>query len=132
MIVVYGDSDLDYEKKIRSHNFKNLQIINELSQIDFLALLANSDLYIRPNFIDSYGIAVADAISFSVPAIASDVCERASGSTLFKCGDLDDFLSKIEESLECNFKPDNKANMNKLREKYIKCYGIENFKVDSK
>ena len=132
LIVVYGDSDLDYEKKIKSHNLKNLQIIDELSQIDFLALLASSDLYIRPNFIDSYGIAVADAISFSVPAIASDVCERASGSTLFKCGDLGDFLSKIEESLKCNFKPDNKGNMNKLREKYIKCYGIENFKVDSK
>lgn len=48
----------------------------------FLAALATADAYLRPTHVDSWGIAVADALSLGIPAIASDVCERSPGAIL--------------------------------------------------
>ncbi len=67
---------------------------------EFLCLLKQSDLYIRPTLADSYGIAVADAISCDVPAVASDVCRRHAAAITFPTGDFEAFEATVRETLQ--------------------------------
>jgi glycosyltransferase involved in cell wall biosynthesis len=53
----------------------------------FLAALNASSGYIRMNTVDSYGVAVAEAISLGKPVLATDVCERFPGASLTKPDD---------------------------------------------
>ena len=58
-------------------------------------LIKRADVFVRPTLSDSFGISVAEALSFGVPAIASDVCTRPSGTILFKTGNQEDFFKKV-------------------------------------
>lgn len=62
-------------------------------------LFKSAHIFIRPNCVDSYGISVAEAIAYGIPAIASDICERPQGTLLFKHGALFPFLSLVQETL---------------------------------
>lgn len=55
----------------------------------FLSALKLSSGYIRMNRVDSFGIAVADAISLNVPVLATNVCERHPGAILVTPDDFD-------------------------------------------
>ena len=64
----------------------NLFIHVDVSPELFNSCLAIAGAYVRTSSIDSWGIAVSDAISFGVPVVASDVCQREEGTILFKNG----------------------------------------------
>lgn len=64
----------------------------------FLAALATTNAYLRPTYVDSWGIAVADAISLGIPAIASDVCERAPGAKIIDSASYAAFAVAVESS----------------------------------
>lgn len=49
---------------------------------DFLSILRGAAGYLRMNTVDSYGVAVAEAVSLGVPCIATNVCERYPGAIL--------------------------------------------------
>jgi glycosyltransferase involved in cell wall biosynthesis len=61
----------------------------------FYPILMKSDLFVRPTSIDGYGVSIAEAIHFKVPAVASDVCPRPEGTVLFKSRNIGDFVSKV-------------------------------------
>lgn len=73
---------------------EQLLVYRHRSEEVFLGALQLSAAYLRPNFVDSWGVAVADATILRIPAVASDVCERYPGSTLFKTGSYEDFEEK--------------------------------------
>ncbi|MGB8468298.1 MAG: oligosaccharide flippase family protein [Candidatus Babeliales bacterium] len=50
-------------------------------------LLKRAHLFVRPTRSDSYGISVAEARYFNVPAIASEVCARAAGTHVYPVHD---------------------------------------------
>ena len=62
-----------------------------------------SDVFVRPTNTDGYGISIAEAIYFKVPAVASNVCSRPEGTILFRSRDSDDFVSKVNHVLN-NYK----------------------------
>jgi glycosyltransferase involved in cell wall biosynthesis len=62
----------------------------------FYPLLMKSDIFVRPTNADSYGISVAEALYFGVPAVASDVCPRPEGAELFKSRDIEDFIARVK------------------------------------
>ncbi|QSQ07955.1 D-inositol-3-phosphate glycosyltransferase [Koleobacter methoxysyntrophicus] len=64
--------------------------------ISLVSLFRYADVFVRPTSTDSFGISVAEAISCGVPAIASDVCERAKGTVIFKSRNIEDFEKKIK------------------------------------
>lgn len=64
------------------------------------AILKRADIFIRPTNTDSYGMSVAEAIYYCVPAIASDVCKRPKGSVLFKSRDMEDLYEKTVDVIE--------------------------------
>ncbi|MBK6639292.1 MAG: glycosyltransferase [Rhodocyclaceae bacterium] len=59
------------------------------SEHGFSEVLRATDIYVRPNLVDSFGVAVADAVTMGKVVIASDVCERVPGAVLFKSGEVE-------------------------------------------
>lgn len=54
------------------------------SEACFNSALSGADVYVRPNDVDSFGIACADAISVGTRVLASDVCPRYKGCAIYK------------------------------------------------
>jgi len=64
------------------------------------------DLMLRPTYSDGFGVSVAEAIHLGCPAIASDVCERAEGTQLFKNRDQEGFFRQARLILSRKFSED--------------------------
>ena len=69
-------------------------------QYQFYPILMKCDVFVRPTNTDGYGISIAEAIFFKVPAVASDVCQRPEGTILFKSRDINDFILKVKDVLD--------------------------------
>ena len=89
----------DIEKRGLKDHFSFLT-----EQREIWPLFKKADLMVRPTSTDGYGISIAEALYFGCPAIASDVCERPSGSILFISRNLDDFYLKAYKILTKNCK----------------------------
>ena len=63
-------------------------------------IIQKSDIFVRPTNTDGYGVSLAEAIHFNIPAVASDVCPRAEGTILFKNRNFDDFTLKVKYVLQ--------------------------------
>jgi len=66
----------------------------------FYPILMRSDVFVRPTNTDGYGVSIAEAIHFKVPAVASDVCPRPEGTILFRSRDINDFTLKVKDVLD--------------------------------
>jgi glycosyltransferase involved in cell wall biosynthesis len=88
----------EIQKRIKQKNIEN-NFHFVLEPCEFYPLLPKSDLFVRPTCTDAYGVSVAEAIHFGVPAVASDVCERSRGAILFEARNQGDFLKKVREVL---------------------------------
>ena len=92
-------------------------------RISMVALLKYVDVFVRPTRSDSFGISVAEALTCGVPAVASDVCERAEGALIFRKNDLEDFVLKISTAMRENHESACAAkNINYLYELYKKIF----------
>lgn len=98
---LYGPGGL--REQIVSHacRFKNVHIMESLSEDNFNYLLSIADLYLRVNTEDSFGIAVADAINFGVRVIATAVCERYAGCFLISSAPtFEEVLGAVKDVLD--------------------------------
>ena len=84
----------ELRQKIKEYNVEKYFYFYEVTNSEFWPLLEKADLFLRPTSTDTYGVSIAEALSFGIPSIASDVCPRPNGTILFKNRDLDDFVSK--------------------------------------
>ncbi|PEY37709.1 glycosyltransferase [Bacillus cereus] len=88
---------LYYQKlkdQINEYHLANYIFFYEVKDTEFYPILKKSDLFIRPTVMDGYGVSIAEAIYFGIPAIASDVCKRPEGSILFSSQDVDELEKK--------------------------------------
>ena len=76
----------------------NFLFVNE--KMELCPIIKRSHLFLRPTNYDGYGVSIAEAIYYNVPAIASDVCERTEGTILFKSRDMDDLYNKTVDVIE--------------------------------
>lgn len=104
MVFIYGGFEGEYFEALRRKVSDNprVKIFCKIDSQSFNYALSRSSCYLRPNHIDSFGIAVADAISYSVPVLASDVCERYPGAHLFKISSYNSF---VEDYLKFRCEP---------------------------
>ena len=65
---------------------------HELPPAAFLAILAKADLLVRPTAVDSWGLAVSDALDMGAAALASDVCARDPRARTYPADDRDAFF----------------------------------------
>lgn len=71
-----------------------------IENIELYPILSQANLFVRPTNTDGYAISVAEALFLGIPAVASDVCERPYGSTLFHNRDEEDFLNAVLTHLQ--------------------------------
>lgn len=93
-------TDKMYFEEIKSR-IKELGIENYffivLDSMEFWPVLEKSHIFIRPTCTDSYGVSVAEALTFGIPSIASNVCKRPEGTILFQSRNSEDLYAKAKE-----------------------------------
>lgn len=94
-------------------------------------LLSRTDIYIQPSCFESLGISIIEAMSYGVPAIASnvggipDIIEDGVDGILFQPNDFEQFVGALKRLIE-----DEELNRilgTKAREKSLK-FSINNFR----
>lgn len=95
LIFLYGFFDQQYFDllKLKASVNPRIKIFVNVDAKSFDYALSRCSLYLRPTVKDSFGIAVADAVSFGVPVLASDVCDRYPGVFLFTPSSYQSFKS---------------------------------------
>lgn len=93
-------------------------------KIALVPVLKKTHVFLRPTNTDSYGMSVAEAIAEKVPTIASNVCNRAEGTVLFKSRDFKDLEDKVQLVLN-NYD----QYQSRLADVEIKDYGHEIVKL---
>lgn len=96
-VCIYGD------EKLAASFLKNIDLpsnitpYHQLTHEDFLLLMAECDCYLRPAVVDSFGIAVAEAIEIGLSVIASDACARHNGALIFESNNFEMFADAIDD-----------------------------------
>jgi len=91
-------------KDLASANTGRVTYINKV--VNFIGLLKQVDIYIRPTCMDGASVAVQEAQLLGVPVIASNVVDRPVGVTTYVYKDFPDFVRKLSEIESSEFKPD--------------------------
>ncbi len=96
-LFLYGKDDDGLMSQIRSdiEGRDDICMFWAQSELNFMKVLAVADGYIRMNTIDSFGVAIADAINLGVPVLATNVCPRYSGAICIDPDDDDSLLKFI-------------------------------------
>lgn len=98
-LFVYGDGSEKSEVQRQEGKFKNVRIYWDQKEENFNYALSRAKCYVRPNTRDSFGIAVADAVNYGVPVLASDVCPRYEGAETFRITTYESFENALVDSL---------------------------------
>lgn len=98
-IFLYGNGDCEEYIYNATSNLTNVRVFRNCNQETFNYYLSKALCYLRPNARDSFGIAVADAISFGVKTLASDVCDRYPGSYIFSPDGYSSFAQALDTVL---------------------------------
>ncbi len=129
VVILYGiGSDPLYEKELRRKLLKHPKVIllGPLPAEGFLALLSKVSLYLRPSTVDSYGLAIQDALDMGTPCLASDVCSRDPRCKIFPAGDKEAFIRKATSLIKrCRvFSKEDAREQNSqvYLEMILKCY----------
>lgn len=129
IICLYGKaSDPIYDIKLRKFllNNENVIVVGEMEPDGFLALLKKADLYVRPSCIDSYGLAITDALDLGTPCLASDICNRDPRCELFPVCDEQLFFLKakniINKSVSHSGNCIDDFDTSNLKDKIVRCY----------
>lgn len=72
----------------------------EVKDTEFYPILKKSQLFIRPTSMDGYGVSVAEALHYQIPAVASHICKRPDGTILFKSRDLEELIRIVHQVIE--------------------------------
>lgn len=107
--------------KIKERNIEERFLICN-KNISLVSLFKYTDIFVRPTSTDSFGVSVAEAISCGVPAIASDVCDRAEGAIIFKSRNINDFEDKIRQCIDEGKKRFENNNQKSNISKYLDLY----------
>lgn len=65
-----------------------------------LVVMASSDVFVRPTFMDGDSISVREAVALGVPVVASNLGTRPEGTVLFEVGNKSKLVVRIEEALK--------------------------------
>ena len=117
----------ELKNKITNYSLDSSIYIYESMDTELYPILKSSSLFIRPTNYDGYGISIAEALYYNVPGIGSDVCERPTGTVIFKSRDVEDLYKKVLDVINnYNFYKEiikeNKEDT--CADKLLKIYGI--------
>jgi glycosyltransferase involved in cell wall biosynthesis len=70
-----------------------------LSPDEFHEVLKSAAIYVRPTAVDSFGIAVAEALALGKTVVASNACQRPAGAVIFDKSNKEKFFSALSENI---------------------------------
>jgi glycosyltransferase involved in cell wall biosynthesis len=92
-----GEQRAEAEKRVRDTGLEeSVLLLGDVDHDACLALMSVSDVFLRPTLEDGDSISVREALSLGVPVVASRTGARPSGALLFRPGDVEEMLAKIE------------------------------------
>jgi len=92
-----GEQREQAERKIHETGLEeNVLLLGDVDHDACLALIAASDVFVRPTLEDGDSISVREALSLGVPVVASRIGTRPAGTILFQPGDMEEMISTIE------------------------------------
>jgi glycogen(starch) synthase len=95
-----GDGRAEAELSVRNAGLEDaVLMVGDVDHETCLAVMARSDVFLRPALVDGDSTSVREALALGVPVIASHVGTRPPGTILFRSGDKTDLLEKIESVL---------------------------------
>lgn len=96
--------DMEYKENIKKQAItlnSNKLIVNIIeNERNIQELLKQQDLLIRANSFDSYGLCIAEALMYAVPAIATNVCKRPVGTIYYEFGNIKELSELIKEVIK--------------------------------
>jgi glycosyltransferase involved in cell wall biosynthesis len=96
-----------------------------------LQLIAESDLFVRPNDRDGDALSVREALALGVPVVASDVGSRPPEAILFAAGDFQALLAATRRALaDAGTRPSaaDSVTMNELLSLYRELAGLRDLR----
>ncbi|MBI4479282.1 MAG: glycosyltransferase [Acidobacteria bacterium] len=100
LVMGSGEQQEEAERLIREVGMEDtVKLLGDLPHELCLALIAASDLFVRPTLKDADSISVREALSLGVHTVVSDVGHRPPGALLFRAGDRNDLVSTMEAAL---------------------------------
>jgi len=70
-------------------------LVGDVDHEQCLALMARSDVFVRPTLMDGDSISVREALALGVPVVASNVGTRPEGTLLFQAGNVRELVEQI-------------------------------------
>ncbi len=97
LVMGSGEQSAEAAQRVRDAGLQNnVRMLGDVDHDTCLALMARSQVFIRPTYEDGDSISVREALALGVPVVASRVGTRPAGAILFQRGDVDDMLRKLE------------------------------------
>jgi len=131
--VLTKTTDKDYlmqlKDRIKGYHLSEKFLLYEGS-LDFISLLKQTSIFIRPTNTDSWGISMSESLSLGVPCVCSDVCKREDAAILFESRNQND-LNRIVEQVIGNYEYEcNKLSRVPIKDNYDAVYNeyIRQFK----
>ncbi|QKJ22282.1 glycosyltransferase family 1 protein [Poseidonibacter lekithochrous] len=115
-VIVFIDPNSGYKNDIPSNLNGKLIYLNY--EVNFLSLLQEVDMYIRPTSTDGNSVAVQEALMLGKKVLASDVVDRGDSVITYKYNNSEDFFNKLKKN--CDSKID--YNPNSI-DKYLEFLG---------
>ena len=88
------------QKRIKMFNLEDRFLFYEVSNTELFPIVRKSQLFVRPTTTDGYGVSIAEALYYSIPSIASDVCKRPDGTILFQSRNSYDLLQQVQDVID--------------------------------
>lgn len=101
-VLVFVDINSGYTNEVGSIKSDSLIYINH--EVDFISLLQEIDIYIRPTTTDGSSVALQEALLLGKNVLASDVVKRPREVTLYKSENFLDFAKKMDSIQEKRIK----------------------------
>lgn len=78
---------------------ESIRFLGDVDHDACLALMARSNVFVRPTFRDGDSISVREAVSLGIPVVASNVGTRPPEALLFEAGHVGPFVAQVEHAL---------------------------------
>lgn len=98
-VYAQGDEEILRELVQVANDRSDVLVLYDLNRSEFLSVMRYCDVYARPTAIDSFGVAVAQAVDMGLRVVASDVCERFPGASCFPANDQNAFFSSLDQAI---------------------------------
>jgi len=95
-----GEDRLEAERLIQKSGLGDaVLLMGDVPHDVCLALISQSDVFVRPTLCDGDSVSVREALSLGVPVVASATGQRPEAAVLFDSGSADALTAKLESTL---------------------------------